>query len=436
MLTKEQNDLLTQTSPGTPGGDLLRGYWQPIAVSSEMPPGGAPRPLGVMGEELVLFRDEQGRLGLLGLHCPHRGSDLSYGRLEDGGLRCLYHGWLFDVAGKCLEQPAEPAGSDFCAKINHLSYPCHEQAGIIFTYMGGGEPPLFPNYELFDAPESHIRTSKVIYDCNYLQGLEGTAADPAHTSFVHKQLGGDDPRGPQNTSAAQGTNASLNELYGGDPRPTIETEETDFGLRIFTVRHTEAGDDYVRMSNYVYPNIATVAASTGGDGYNHQVFVPIDDKSHWKWTMVYRRSAPHDGSINSPSASSALLPDGRLKQNASIRYGQNRESMKGEWFSGFGPSFNVHDAFATETQGRIQDRTQEHLGYSDKAIAASRRVMLSTVNSMLDGNKLPHVIHSESDNSFPDLAVMSQVVPAGTDWRSRWRELYAAEALVPARRGS
>ena len=110
--------------------------------------------------------------------------------------------------------------------------------------------------------------------------------------------------------------------------------------------------------------------------------------------------------------------------------------MTDEWFSGFGPSFNVHDAFATETQGRIQDRTQEHLGYSDKGIAASRKVMLSAVKSVADGSEPPHVIRSENDNSFPDLAVMSQVVPAGTDWRNRWRELYAAEALVPARRGS
>src|SRR5438046_1635247 len=152
MLTKEQSDLLTLTGPGSAGGDLLRRYWQPVAVAGELPTGGPPVPVTVLGEELVLFRDEQGQPGLLGLHCSHRGADLSYGRLEDGGLRCIYHGWLYDRAGRCLQQPGEPAGSSFHEKIKHRAYPCQEAGDAIFAYMGPGQPPLQPNYEAFTSP--------------------------------------------------------------------------------------------------------------------------------------------------------------------------------------------------------------------------------------------------------------------------------------------
>src|SRR4051812_23189293 len=135
MLTQEQNDLLTRTGPGTPGGDLLRRYWQPVALAAELPLGAAPRPVRLLGEELVLFRDDQGRPGLLARQCAHRGADLSYGRVEDGGLRCIYHGWLYDAAGRCLEQPGEPADSTFHARVRHQAYPCLEAAGLIFAYL-------------------------------------------------------------------------------------------------------------------------------------------------------------------------------------------------------------------------------------------------------------------------------------------------------------
>src|SRR5665213_4628280 len=151
MLTQEQNDALTRTAPGTAGGALLRSYWQPIALSTELPPGGGPVSVDVLSEELVLFRDRQGRVGLLDRHCCHRGTDLSFGRLEDGGLRCLYHGWLYDVAGKCLEQPAEPKNSTFKDKIRQTAYPVVERAGALFAYLGPGPAPEFPAYDFFTA---------------------------------------------------------------------------------------------------------------------------------------------------------------------------------------------------------------------------------------------------------------------------------------------
>src|SRR3954452_19539881 len=173
MLSKEENDLLTQVGPGTPCGDLMRRYWQPVALAEELPTGGAPLPVRMFGEDLVLFRDDEGKPGLLGLHCPHRGADLSYGRLEDGGLRCIYHGWLFDRNGRCLEQPGEPAGSTFHERIRPTAYPCVEKGGVIITYMGPGQAPLVPNYDFLTAPEDYRFVTKLYQDCNYLQGNEG-----------------------------------------------------------------------------------------------------------------------------------------------------------------------------------------------------------------------------------------------------------------------
>ena len=141
MISAEENNLLTQTGRGTPCGEWMRRYWQPVALAEELPPGGAPLKVVILSEELVLFRDDQGRPGLLGLHCSHRGTDLSYGRVEDGGLRCLYHGWLYDICGRVVEQPGEPGGGVNRHEIHHRAYPCQEAGGIIFTYMGPGEPP-------------------------------------------------------------------------------------------------------------------------------------------------------------------------------------------------------------------------------------------------------------------------------------------------------
>src|SRR5213593_3720368 len=161
MITPEENNLLTQTAPKTPCGELLRRYWQPVALSEELPKGGAPLKVRILGEDLVLFRDDQDRPGLLGLHCSHRGTDLSYGRIEDGGLRCLYHGWLYDICGRVLEQPGEPGGGEHRDQIRQLAYPCQEAGGAVFTYMGPGEPPLFPDYDFLNASSEHVYVAKV-----------------------------------------------------------------------------------------------------------------------------------------------------------------------------------------------------------------------------------------------------------------------------------
>jgi len=171
MLSAEQNDLITRTGPGTPAGKLMRCYWQPAALLDELSGNRPVKPVRLLGENLVLFRDDNGRYGLLERACPHRGTDLAFGRLEQGGLRCAFHGWLFDVEGQCLETPAEPEGSRMCANIRHKAYPVVEKSGILFAYMGPGTPPAFAHFDCFTAPSTHTFAFKGMIDCNWLQSL-------------------------------------------------------------------------------------------------------------------------------------------------------------------------------------------------------------------------------------------------------------------------
>jgi phenylpropionate dioxygenase-like ring-hydroxylating dioxygenase large terminal subunit len=226
MLSKELNALLTQTGPGTPMGELMRRYWLPALLSEEIPePDSPPAQVRMLGEELVAFRDSQGRIGLLEDHCLHRGTSLSYGRNEDSGLRCVYHGWKFDVRGCVVDTPAEPAGSRFKEKLHHRAYPTHEVAGVVFAYLGPSDRvPLFPNYSWTELPTEYTYVTKCLLECSYLQGLEGEC-DSAHLGFCHADLTAEGRRAP----------------YAVDVAPRYEVEETDFGLRFIALRHAGPG---------------------------------------------------------------------------------------------------------------------------------------------------------------------------------------------------
>lgn len=423
MLTHEDNMLICQTGPGTPGGDLLRSYWQPVALSEEVPEGGAPILVRIMSEDLTLFRDQYGRLGLVDVHCAHRAADLSYGRVEDGGLRCLYHGWLYDIDGNCLEQPGEPHGSTFTDKIRLKAYPCKEAGGLVFTYMGSGSPPLLPDYDFLSAPEENVYVSKVYAASNYLQGNEGNI-DPSHLSFLHKFF-----KPGERARAVVGGVSESNTYFGNVICPTIEIEETDFGLRIFTIRDAEEGRQYVRITNFVYPNWAP--NPQGVDGYNVNWHVPIDDWSSWKIRVGFKRSGPVDkGQLRDDFFEAVDARSWVPFRNIANRYEQDRREMEEVSFIGMGKFFAVHDLFATETQGGIQDRTKEHLGYTDKAIAAQRRLLLKAVSIVMEGGDPPHVIRDSEKNDMSDLVCADAVIPAGEDWRTTWRQHLLAPAMA------
>jgi len=409
MISNEENDLLTQTDPGTPCGNLMRRYWQPVALVEELPRAGAPVPVRILGEDLVLFRDDRGRPGLLGIHCSHRGTDLSYGRVEDGGLRCLYHGWLYDVQGRVLEQPGEPGGGAHRGDTCHLAYPCREAGGAIFAYMGPGEPPLLPNYEFLTVPEACQTATKIRIDCNYLQGNEGNI-DPVHLSFLHQSLDGDIPR----RQFVRGSEESDNALLGRDIAPSIDVEVADFGLRIYTVRSAGAEKNYLRVTNFIFPNASAFGGSTIGEGYSVHWHVPIDDHAHWKYIFMFSRERPLTDNLRNWSRFE-LNADYTLARNGANRYQQDRQSMNAKTFTGMGVNFQAHDKFATESQGPVENRTAEHLVSSDKAIVAARKLLLAAMKDVEEGREPRHVIKDPEQNRFPHLIVLSEVVPAATD---------------------
>jgi phthalate 4,5-dioxygenase len=400
MLTQAQNDLLTQTGPGTPGGKFLRSYWQPIAASEEMPIGGDPLPIRIMSEDLVLFRDDKDRLGLIGLRCAHRGTDLSYGRVEDGGLRCLYHGWLFDINGKCIDQPAQPADKKFCDKVKHTAYPVQEKGGCIWTYMGEGEPPVIPDFEFLIAPESNRITFRVQQMCNWLQGLE-SSTDPAHTTFLHRRPSG---------IPSERSGADISALRGEEP-PDISTEPAPYGTRIFALHNAPNGRKYLRVNNYVFPAGATPSTSYGELGYQGRWYVPVDDNSHFRFEFFYQYSKPLDKERLKKNRAQNVAPDLRHVRRPENRYLQDRDELRaGKSYGGMGLHFPSQDAFAIETQGAIQDRTKEHLGTSDVVIAAVRRQLLKAVEQVRDGKEAPGLLRAGSPNPFDNFVCTSAYI--------------------------
>ena len=242
MLPREDNDLLTQVGPEKPLGRLMRHYWLPALLSEEIPePDCPPVRVRLLGENLVAFRDSQGRIGLLGEHCAHRGTSLFLGRNEECGLRCIYHGWKYAVDGTVLETPAEPPGT-LKDKVRQTAYPCKEAAGIVWSYLGPPDNmPLLPNYEWMHLPQKNLYVTKSIQDCSWLQGLEGEC-DSSHLSFLHKNFTGERPRG-----GGDGT------LYAADSAPELEGIEMDYGVRMLSCRKIDPDTVYLRVSNIVLP---------------------------------------------------------------------------------------------------------------------------------------------------------------------------------------
>ncbi len=382
MLTQHQNDLLTRTGPGTPGGRLLRRYWQPVALASDIPADGSPIPLRIMGENLVLFRDDAGRPGLLELRCPHRKADLSYGRVENGGLRCVYHGWLFDINGKCMEQPGEPADSNYKDRIRHLAYPCVEVPGLILAYMGEGDPPALPPFPFFSAPADHIWTNRALHRCNYLQGNEGNI-DPQHLSFLHRV-----------DMDAQITYGSY---LADDVAPAIAVEETSWGLKVETSREIGEGKRYNRYTNFIMPNGASfvgvpladprVSPPDSNDGYSAHWHVPVDDHNHIKFYLGYREQGPIDAALQKKYVCDGQNDDYTFVRNLENRFLQDRGSMIDSAYAGIGANFQEHDRWVTESQGPIVDRTTENLGATDRAIILMRRQLLQAIEDIEAGRE-------------------------------------------------
>ena len=424
MLSHEQNRRLTETGAATPCGTVMRQFWQPAALTEELTEERPVKAVRLLGEDLVLFRDEQGRYGLIDRHCPHRGADLSYGRPEDGGLRCPFHGWLFDVHGACLEQPAEPADSRFHTKVRAPNYPCIERNGIVFAWLGAGEPPALPAFDCIEAPASHSFAFKGYLECNWLQALE-VGIDPAHASFLHRYFEDDDPAGGyglQFRDFTDGAAIPVTQILRNYPSPQIEVDATDYGLRIFALRALNDNQMHVRVTNLAFPNAIVIPMSN--EMIITQWHVPIDDTHCWWYAMFSSFGGPVDqASMRAQRLQLYSLPDYRPRVGKANDYGFDPHEQRTRTFTGMGDDINVHDQWAVESPGPLQDRTKEHLASSDRAITANRRLLQQAIDALAKGKALPVGASNGGDNAngYRGPAAVD-TIGAADSWRSVWQD--------------
>jgi phthalate 4,5-dioxygenase len=447
MMSAEQNHLLTQVGAGTPGGNLLRRYWQPIALVDEFDATVAPemalrpvKPVRLLGQDFVLFRDESGRFGLLDRDCPHRGADLSYGRREPEGLRCPFHGWMFDVNGKCLETPAEPAGSKLCERVTQRAYPVIEKNGLLFAYLRAqsgahlGDQtnptalPAFAALDCFNAPLSHVFVFKGFLECNWLQALE-VGIDPAHASFLHRYFDDEDVAnsyGKQFRGQSTNSNIPMTQLLREFPSPELQVEATEFGMRLIALRKISPEQTHVRVTNQIFPQAFVIPLSA--EISITQWHVPIDDTHCYWYAMFTSFTTPIDKQqMREQRLKLYTLPDYKPRVGKHNRYGFNVHEQLTQTYTGMGSDINVHDQWAVESPGPIQDRTREHLGTSDKAIMMYRKQLL---NAMKNVDSAPAmVLDQEKAKAITGPATIDVIAPSH-NWSTFWREADAAKRLA------
>jgi phthalate 4,5-dioxygenase len=386
MLKKEQNDLLTQTGPGTPAGRLFRSYWLPALLASELADNDCP-PVRVklLSERLLAFRDSQGRLGLIDEFCAHRGVSLWFGRNEQNGLRCPYHGWKYDHTGQCVEVPSEPVESGFCNKIKLKSYPLVERGGVLWTYMGppDKQPPL-PEWEFALVPAEQSFMSKRIQESNWLQALEG-GIDSSHVSFLHRGDLDSDPlfRG-----------AKANQYNLRDSRPVFEVVESAGGLYIGARRDAENGNYYWRITQWVMPAF-TMIPPRGNHPVHGHFWVPIDDENCWTWSFDYHSTRPlSQDELRAMREGKGIhvkyLPGTfRPFANKDNDYCIDRAAQKaGRTFSGV-EGIAMQDASLQESMGPIVNRMKENLVSTDNGIIMARHRLLRAVKALMDKDVPP-----------------------------------------------
>ena len=422
MLTPQDNARITHVGTATPMGELFRRYWLPAALSEELPErDGAPVRVRLLGEKLVAFRDSDGRIGLLADACPHRLAPMFFGRNEECGLRCVYHGWKFDASGACVDMPSEPPDSLFKEKVRIKAYPTWEGGGVIWAYLGDpAVMPAHPDYEWVRAPQTHRFVSKTYEQCNWLQAMEG-GLDTSHSSFAHNERLG-----------------SLDWIRNRDGHPRIDVERTDYGYCYASTRDVGSGSEYIRVYHYVMPAMQLRGNTTqwSGEGaksevptLNGHVWVPIDDEQTWVYNFMYSA----DERVPIPPAyawadeekfgrgKDDLLPGYRLKRNIDNDYLIDRRQQRTKNFTGI-TGVNTQDFALQEGMGPIVDRSLEHLGTSDKAIIAARQLLLEATRVVESGG-IPRGALPETHAA---VRPYDGFLRNGEDWRAAF-----ARELVP-----
>lgn len=447
----ELNELITRTGPGTPCGALMRRYWQPVALVDEFNPALDARmekrpvkALRVLGQDLVLFRDTVlGHWGLLDRDCPHRGADLSFGRLEPDGLRCPFHGWKFDAQGRCLETPAEPAGSRLCDRVRQRSYPVVEKSGILFAWLGdaGTTPPPFPAFDCFTAPATHTFAFKGLWHANWLQAFE-VGIDPAHPSFLHRFFGdesldetGDNPAGKQFRSASAGEAGGerwpMTRIMREFHQPQISFEPMPWGMRLTALRPMTPELTHVRVTQAVFPHTFVIPLSETMT--ITQMHVPVDDTRTYWYSVFTSFAGPVDKeAMRSQRLRFISLPDYIPTSGGHNRWGFDAHEQATQTYLGMGEEdINLHDQWAVESMGAIQDRTREHLGTSDVCIMANRRMLQKAIESVQAGETAPGLADAAQAGAIAGPDTVDGIAPAG-DWQGWWQaQVRAKRAGAP-----
>lgn len=426
MLRKEQSELLTQTGPGTPMGRMFRSYWIPALLAEELPENDCP-PVRVklLSERLIAFRNTRGEYGLIDEFCAHRGVSLWFGRNEDCGLRCPYHGWKYDVTGQCVEVPSEPEASGFANKIKLKSYPLIERGGVLWTYMGPPEhqPPL-PEWEFCTVPQKQTFTTKRLQESNWLQAMEG-GIDSSHVSFLHRGDLNNDPL----FKGAKGNQYNLS-----DSRPVFEVVESPGGLYIGARRNAEDGKYYWRITQWVMPSF-TMIAPRGNHSIHGHFWIPIDDENCWAWSYDYHPLRElTDAELTAMRAGKGIhvryVPGTfRPAANKDNDYLIDREAQKaGRTFSGV-EGIGMQDASLQESMGPIVDRTKENLVSTDNGIIMARHRLLRAAKAFAEKGVPPPGV----DVAHQRVRAAAVVLPPDVPFKEGARDaLIARPDVAPA----
>lgn len=383
-MRSEDNITLTSTGEHTAMGRLFRRFWMPALLSAELPaPDGPPVRVRLLGEDLVAFRDTEGRVGLFDAYCPHRRAELYYGRNEEAGLRCIYHGWKFDLHGRCVDMPNEESGSEHAVRVSVVAYPTVEQGGVVWAWMGpGDERPDPPEFEFCQVPLDHVYVSKCLMRCNYLQALEGSI-DYSHISFLHKEVDG-----PGSKADVFGI-GSLIRYANQDGRPTLFAQRADYGLRIAARRNAADGTYFWRIARWLMPSFVVVPTEPG-NVCRANLFIPIDDENCWWYRIRWHQdrvltTQEVDGYAHGAFDYAELVPGTYLPRGSRENdYLQDRQAQRCASFTGM-PSAQLQDLAIQESQGRIHDRSREKLMKTDMPIVQCRRILLQSAQALAGG---------------------------------------------------
>ena len=426
MLSQEENDLLTKVGPGTPMGILMREYWVPAMLVSELPtPDSDPVRVMLLGEKLVAFRDSSGQIGLIQNLCPHRGASLFFGRNEENGLRCVYHGWKFDAAGNCVDMPNEPAESNFKSRIKAVTYPCQERGGIVWAYLGTREtPPALPDIEANQLPEDDVRVGAHSRNCNWLQGLEGDI-DTSHLGFLH--LGSLEPE-----NAQEGT---FNYYTVNDRRPKYSIVDTEYGSMYGAYRPADEGNYYWRIAQFMFPFYTQIPTGVLGHQILTRAWVPMDD-DHMMFFSMGSQSRDRFGQVEAPNRvfGLELQPNttdwfGRwnLVANESNDYQIDRDKQRTSSYTGI-EGIPLQDQAITESMGTVLDRTAEHLGTSDIMVARVRNRLAQAALGVVEKQITPPGVDEPEVYRVRSGGV---ILPVDQDWLEGIAPLLPSYAAHP-----